>query len=65
MRSYKGNVWAEENKEQGHDHHASVAMGSQPRPFLQLQLVMEPSLEPSLSFPAGQAPKEPQPLPVA
>lgn len=50
MRSYKGNVWAEGNKEQGHGHHASVAMGRQPRPLLQLQPVMEHGLDPTFAY---------------
>lgn len=50
MRSYTGNVWAEESKKQGHGHHASVAVGRQPRPFLLLLLVMEYGLEATFAF---------------
>lgn len=66
MRSYTGNVWAEESKKQGHGHHASVAMGRQPRPFLLLQLVMEHGLEATFAFTLqlGKALGIPQSQPV-
>lgn len=66
MRSYTGNVWAEESKKQGHGHHASVAVGRQPRPFLLLQLVMEHGLEATFPFysPVGQDPRD-SPIPAS